>query len=239
MNHLSAVGHKQRQWQRSLLEDASLQATYTQALTGVIEAVACLQERLGTMGYPIHQLRQVPTIHDRNILKDLEKAGVAIPTVLKLFWTIVGGLSFVDLENHTHRQFWCWQGLTDAFGDGVLVHSLTYTGYSDFVLQFWREQEEDEESREPRIPISHDGFGKDGYSGGGPYTMFTEDSWHGQFCYFNWWGATRPITCTHGPLDLVSYLRVALLECGGFPGFRGNREFEEMRGELVEGLPLF
>ena len=42
-----------------------------------------------------------------------------------------------------------------------------------------------------------------------------------------------------GPLTLLGYLRHAILEMGGFPGFYGNAAFEPLRRELVEGLEPF
>ena len=37
----------------------------------------------------------------------------------------------------------------------------------------------------------------------------------------------------------MSYLRTALLECGGFPGLFGSAEFEPIRLQLTRDLPIF
>ena len=39
--------------------------------------------------------------------------------------------------------------------------------------------------------------------------------------------------------SLLAYLRMAVLECGGFPGYRGLAEFEPVRRRLVEGMEDF
>ena len=49
----------------------------------------------------------------------------------------------------------------------------------------------------------------------------------------------KPGPRDRGPLTLLGYLRHAILETGGFPGFYGNAAYEPLRRELVEGLEPF
>jgi hypothetical protein len=56
---------------------------------------------------------------------------------------------------------------------------------------------------------------------------------------FDWGGPARPDIAPAGTVDFVSYLRVALLECGGFPGLYGSDGFEPWRAQLVSGLGTF
>ena len=53
------------------------------------------------------------------------------------------------------------------------------------------------------------------------------------------WMKIKPGPRDRGPLTLLGYLRHAILEMGGFPGFHGNAAFEPLRRELVEGLEPF
>ena len=53
------------------------------------------------------------------------------------------------------------------------------------------------------------------------------------------WMKIKPGPRDRGPLTLLGYLRHAILEMGGFPGFYGNAAFEPLRRELVEGLESF
>ena len=50
------------------------------------------------------------------------------------------------------------------------------------------------------------------------------------------WMKIKPGPRDRGPLTLLGYLRHAILEMGGFPGFYGNAAYEPLRRELVEGL---
>ena len=53
------------------------------------------------------------------------------------------------------------------------------------------------------------------------------------------WMKIKPGPRDRGPLTLLGYLRHAILEMGGFPGFYGNAAYEPLRRELVEGLEPF
>lgn len=53
------------------------------------------------------------------------------------------------------------------------------------------------------------------------------------------WMKIKPGPRDRGPLTLLEYLRHAVLETGGFPGFYQNAAFEPLRRELVEGLEPF
>ena len=53
------------------------------------------------------------------------------------------------------------------------------------------------------------------------------------------WMKIKPGPRDRGPLTLLGYLRHAILEMGGFPGFYGNAAFEPLRRELVGGLEPF
>ena len=53
------------------------------------------------------------------------------------------------------------------------------------------------------------------------------------------WMKIKPGPRDRGPLTLLGYLRHAILETGGFPGFYGNAAYEPLRRELVKGLEPF
>jgi hypothetical protein len=56
---------------------------------------------------------------------------------------------------------------------------------------------------------------------------------------FKWSGSVKPASFTGKSIDLLGYLRISILEYGGFPGFLGNKAFEPIRLRLIEDLPPF
>ena len=65
------------------------------------------------------------------------------------------------------------------------------------------------------------------------------EGWLAEVVFFFWSGTRDPESAPAFPLDLLSYLRTSILECGGFPGLFGHLKFERIREKLVAGLPLF
>jgi hypothetical protein len=95
----------------------------------------------------------------------------------------------------------------------------------------------------PAIEIAPDDLHKDNVSGAGPYEILLpgpgDDPWLAVLDGGFRWGTPRPASAPHGQPDLVSYLRTAVLECGGFPGLYGHEAFERTRLRLCADLPVF
>jgi hypothetical protein len=61
----------------------------------------------------------------RRIRKIERRLGMPLPPALKVFWGIVGGVSFVDLTDYAHVRFWQEQGLA---GPWSIATGCTWTG---------------------------------------------------------------------------------------------------------------
>ena len=207
------------------------------------EALAVLVPRLEAMGYPVPDM-VVPCRSADEVAATLAEAGGPVPPALVEVWRRIGQISLVDLDGFRHMAYW-EQRLGDEAKvwacDGVVVEGACddegWLGYvEDHVLMLA------EEGEEVAFPISPDNLHKDQTSGGGPYELVPDaaDPWLASLREFGWAGPTRPSSAPEGSApDLVSYLRTAVLECGGFPGLLGIAAFEPVRLELTDGLPVF
>lgn len=238
---LDAIMHAGDRWLRRSA------AARAQAGPEVIDicgrAVAELVSRLQNLGYPVDPML-VPCNDVEAAIAELEEEGPAVPPALAEVWRQIGEISLVDLDRFRHMSFWDDRVGDDArvFAcDGVVVYGPcgdeAWTGY--VIDQF---DEQAEIGVAPAFPISPDGLHKDNTSGGDPYELVPNpaDPWMASLRSFSWDGPARPMSAPEGSTpDLVSYLRTAILECGGFPGLVGSAGFEPLRVELVEGLPVF
>jgi hypothetical protein len=108
------------------------------------------------------------------------------------------------------------------------------------VIELFAEQAEI--GRALGYPISPDDPHKDNTSGGDSYELVPQaaDPWMASLRGFSWGGPARPTSAPERSTpDFVSYMRTAILECGGFPGLFGITGFESIRLELIDGLPVF
>lgn len=85
--------------------DASAKSNFVdrvdRTLRGCCKAVEILQGRLRDIGYPVSRLVTPP---QKGLARRIERieshTGLEIPALLKRIWSVVGGLSFVELDNY-------------------------------------------------------------------------------------------------------------------------------------------
>lgn len=212
------------------------------SLTVCCDAIAMLQERLHEMGYPVSSLVTPPKKGlSQRIARIETHTGLEIPALLKRFWAIVGGISFVDLEDYSHVAFWKELNIRGKKGycDGVHLDSCT-KDWLEFIVEEFDEIQEDDGDGEYEFlfTLSPDGYHKDDISGGDSYGV-KNGAWMPPLMNFEWSGNRRPLSATRSTVDLMAYLRTSILECAGFPGLLGNKMFEPIRVRLVESLPIF
>ncbi len=123
--------------------------------------------------------------------------------------------------------FWQEVGAVDLIGahpawpngrDPLVIYSPDATLYELY---------EDDEENELVGVLAPDDLHKDNVSGGHPYGFELPDDW-ADFSFLN----------ERHNLLFVPYLRMAILEWGGFPGLDGAERFEPL-DKLVEGLEQF
>lgn len=203
-------------------------------------SLAELEGRLNNLGYPIQRLTIAPSFDQDHRISQIETVtDRRIPSVLKRLWQTIGGISFIDLNNYSHFDFWEERGINGANGycDGVYIESCSQEWLTYTIDEFEACKVDDEES-EFVYTFAPDGYHKDDISGGPPYGLQGDD-WLPTILNFRWSGFKPPESANYKPLDLLGYLRTSILECGGFPGLLGHPKFEPTREKLVAGLPLF
>ena len=201
------------------------------------EAITELGTRLRALAYPAPILTPC---HDLDAaLAELEDGGPPVPPPLRLLWQLAGEVCLVDLGQYRHTRFWDERVRTDRCCDGIVVEGPAAEGWVDFQLDEFEAQVEAGDP--PGFVIAPDALHKDDVSGGDPYEVvpLEDDPWLPTLRWFDWAGPSRPAVPAPDPLDLVSYLRVAVLECGGFPGLYGSPDYEPIRQGLVADLPVF
>jgi hypothetical protein len=160
-----------------------------------------------------------------------------------MFWEQVGGISFVDLGQYQHVDFWKGHKITPPkiFCDGLYVNSCIdeWTSFICNDFEDWKEDSAPDESESFLLSLSPDGYHKDNISGGAPYGLYPGEAWKPVWQNFEWTGPQRPVTAPASAPDFLSYLRTAILECAGFPGFSGLAEFDPIRERLLKGVPIF
>ncbi|WP_417390697.1 hypothetical protein [Gimesia sp.] len=222
-------------------EDAALLSELVnQSLNECRRALEMLEVRLAELGYPVPLLILKPEADQESRISQVE--GVTqrtIPIVLKQLWRTLGGISFVDLVNYSHSEFWDRLGIEGAQGfcDGVHVDACSQE-WLEYTLGDFEAHQMDNAVSEFVYTFSPDGYHKDDISGGPPYGLRGE-GWLADMVGFRWAGYQDPDSAPAFPLDFLGYLRTSILECGGFPGLLGHPKFEPIREKLVAGLPLF
>ena len=112
-------------------------------------------------------------------------------------------------------------------------------GWFEYTVDDFSNYADDGDEASFLYTLAPDGYHKDDISGGPPYAVGRGSDWAPKWENFNWSGYRRPDTAVPDPPDFVSYLRTAVLECGGFPGFFGHHRFEAIRRDLVLDMRPF
>ena len=141
-------------------------------------------------------------------LEELESLAGAVPLSLKMFWQVVGGVSLIGRT----RGGW------PQYSDPLCVVSPR-AGIVDF-RDYGATQVHGAARETFLCPIAPDVLHKDNVSGGAPYSIglpntradgLVHDEWHG--------------------VDFVPYLRMAILDWGGFPGLSRASPQEKWRSQ--------
>lgn len=234
----------QKEWQAVPADGTAIQMTALQSINRCAEAVHIICENLRGLGYEWASNNKIPVGGiERNIQKIGEAIHSPVPQILEMFWKIVGGVSFVDLETYRHVEFWKELKLFSQkyYCDGLHVDNCSEE-WSDFICSDfvdWLEFRETEGETDFLLALSPDGYHKDNISGGAPYGVFAGLNWKPIWENFEWSGVHFPITALSEPPDFLSYLRTTILECAGFPAFLGLPGFERIREQLLRKVPVF
>lgn len=142
---------------------------------------------------------------------ELEETVGVIPLSLKAFWQEVGGVDFVGMHPNWHS------GL-----DPLVVDP------PEGALSFLDDEEDDAEELGQFFGLAPDDLHKDNTSGGDPYGVRLPNA-----------SADFPFLYERHDLLFVPYLRIAILQWGGFPGLDGEKEPFEPLSYLTSGLEKF
>jgi hypothetical protein len=245
MTTIDKILKNQRAWQAvSPYDESVVSAIAIESLSKCADAVVVLSENLKNIGYHWISSERVPiNVLEKNVQTIELKTGLSIPKVLIKFWELIGGISFVDLENYRHVEFWNKNHIIPpkGFTDGLHISACNCEWVS-FVCQDyddWKDSFNQNASENFLLSLSPDGFHKDNISGGMPYGVFTESSWKPVWRYFEWSSRIDPVTALVNPPDILSYLRTAILECAGFPALLGEPAFYPIKEKLLQGVPIF
>jgi hypothetical protein len=240
---IEKILQKQRAWQVILPADGTnVRAHATEALSICAEAVDVLSENLRKIGYTWITVERIPMDGiEQNVRRIETQISSTIPQVLVEFWKVVGGISFVDLENYAHVDFWKNHqiGPRDGFADGLHVDACTSEWASSICNDYLDWKNFNADDGEFLLSLAPDGYHKDNISGGAPYGVYLGSSWKPTWQNFAWSGWVNPTTALTNPPDFLSYLRTTILECAGFPALLGAPAFELLRHDLLKGVPLF
>lgn len=244
MIDLDKILDAQNTWQIALLQnDQKVREIASESLLKCAEAISILLVNLKQIGYEWAYVEKLPgEVVDRNISAIKKVTSSPIPPILIMFWKQIGSVTLVDLEHYRHLDFWKEQQITGSLGfcDGLFLYPCD-DEWASFVgddYQDWQEYKEPEEISY-LLTLSPDGYHKDNISGGAPYGVYAEPSWKPTWQNYSWPGYKHPISAPTHPPDFLSYLRTAILECAGFPGFLGLPAFESIKERLLKGVPLF
>jgi hypothetical protein len=245
MNTIEQILEKQRAWQAlSAGDESAVSHSALESLSKCADAIAVLSENLRKIGYIwVSSERIPPDLLKRNIQTIETSIGASIPKVLGVFWQLIGGVSFVDLENYQHVNFWKENriGTNIEFADGLHIDPCNAEWVSFICNDYldWKEFSAPGESEGFLLSLSPDGFHKDNISGGAPYGVLAGSTWKPAWKNFKWTGMAQPVTALVDPPDFLSYLRTTILECAGFPALLGEPAFNPVKGKLLERVPLF
>ena len=206
---------------------------------GLIEAIRIVVARLENLGYPVSPMISEPFADvDDRVERLTRGTGVRPPAILNFIWRTLGSVALTDIRECAHDAFWKGHGIPRMHSDGFHISGCDDL-YIDAML--WdAESESQDESAEPFCYcFSPDLYEKDDCSGGGGYVLARDSDWAPTCIGVRWPQASATRTATEGPIDLLTYARTAILECGGFPGLMGESNYEPVRELLTRGLPSF
>ena len=170
----------------------------------------------------------------RSAMVQLEREAGPLPISLVAFWQEVGLVDFVGMKPE-------WPDGLDPLvvigpdGAQAMLYEEDRDEYEDDDDENddsdeYEEDDEDDDSAagEWFAALAPDDLHKDNVSGGDPYGVALPNA-SADFVFLN----------ESHDLPFVSYLRLAILQWGGFPGWEGNKIRFESLGELVAGLEPF
>ncbi|MDO5692874.1 MAG: hypothetical protein Q4G70_10395 [Pseudomonadota bacterium] len=239
----SAIASAHQRWLSAVSSgpDGALTATRA-ALSGCRAAMDQIEAELRLMNYPVQPLRTPCENVDAACARLEQAIGQPPPRILVELWREVGAIHFVEPGNYEHVDFWRRHGLMDECGDGVCVEACT-PDWVDYTIESFldraRSEWPDEWSEAPpfMLEISADRLHKDNISGGPPYALLPGGEWLAPLQGFSW--RLQPASAPGDPPDLMGYLRTAILECAGFPGFHGCVAFGPVRERLLRHVRAF
>jgi len=245
MNTIDKALKNQQLWQALSADDkTAISVVALESLSKCADAITVLGENLRDIGYVWVSSEKISAdVLKRNINVIETKTGLSIPNILVGFWKMVGGVSFIDLENYQHSDFWEAHGIRtkNGFADGLHVE-ICNDEWTSFVCDeyiYWKENFTPDGSDGFILSLSPDGYHKDNISGGAPYGVSLESTWKPIWQNFEWSGEMQPVTALASPPDFLSYLRTTILECAGFPALLGIPAFESIKENLLKGVPIF
>lgn len=167
----------------------------------------------GSRRIPIIEPLTLPSDAIRSNIAELETVAGPLPLSLVAFWQEVGAVDLV--------------GMNPAWQDGL---DPLVVDPPEGALDWFYGMEEEEETDDSRrfIALAPDDFHKDNVSGGDPYGLFLPDP-SADFTFLDY----------QNDLPFVSYLRLAILKWGGFPGLAGDRWKFDSLSDLIAGLEPF
>ena len=245
MNTIEKILENQRAWQALSADDeAVLSIVALESLSKCADAITVLSENLRKIGYIWVYSERIPAeVLERNIQIIEKRTGLSVPKVLVSFWKIIGGVSFVDLENYQHVDFWKENKISskNGFADGLHIDACNDEWASSVCDEYvdWIEFSTPDKSDGFLLSFSPDGFHKDKISGGAPYGVLAGSIWKPIWRNFEWSGIVQPVTALAYPPDFLSYLRTTILECAGFPSLLGVPTFNPIKEKLLQRVPLF
>jgi hypothetical protein len=245
MNTIDKTLENQQAWQTFSADDESaVRVLALESLSKCADTITVLSENLRNIGYVWVSSERIPEdVLERNVRVIETKTGLLIPKILVGFWKLVGGVSFVDLNNYRHIDFWKENKIStkNGFADGLHIDACNDEWisfiYNDFVE--WKEYFSPDESDGFLLSLSPDGYHKDNFSGGEPYGVLAESNWKPIWQNFEWSSVAYPVTALASPPDFLSYLRTTILECAGFPALLGVPAFDPIKEKLLQGVPIF
>ena len=179
-----------------------------ETMTRVRANLRTLRTRLDTLGYrfgyypdgtKLHSYvgpLEAPTVESGRHVDDLTKKAGSIPLSLESFWRVVGSVDFIG-------QHLLWPEHADPIV--VMPPDVSIQEFAD-----WQHRVELDGAQEagPFLAvIAPDDFHKENVSGGSPYGFVLPNG-----------AADALLEAEWHNLPFISYLRIAILDWGGFPG---------------------